>query len=550
MKKIFALLVLTLAIFATGCGDDSGDKTFKVMLSSNVVSLDISQIRDTSSFELVGDCIDGLMQQDEKGNPIPAIAESYDVSSDGKTYTFRLRDAKWANGDPVTANDFVFAWRRQCKEAGEYAYMLGSTVACIKNADEIMKNNADPTTLGVSAPDEKTFVVELTNPVAFFPSLMSFPIFFPINEKFYNSVAEGQYGTSPETFLSNGAFVLTEYMPGAASISLKKNDQYWDAENVTLPEFQYQVVSSSDNALVAFKNKTLDIVTITGNQVESVNSDENLAKDLKILPTAFFDYLSFNQDPKNADKGALANVNLRLAISKSIDRESIATNYLMNGAKETYTAMPIDFAPDEKTGESFTADQKEFLPYIGFNPQEAKEYLAKAKQELGRENFTFTLIHSNDAGNSIVKLVQVLKAQIEETLPGVKINLQPMPKAEYLAKITSNDYDLAVANWTPDYDDPMTFLNLWTTENCAAAEHWSNPEYDLLIKECTTGSLSSDYEARRMAMHEAEEILLKNAVIAPMFTDASAVLTSPDVSGVEYHTVGINRVFKHVKVNR
>ena len=210
MKKILMTMLLLVTMIITGCGgSDSagGNSKLSVMLGSNVVSLDSANATDVASFEVIADCIDGLMQLDSDGKAIPAIAESYDVSADGKTYTFHLREAKWSNGDPVTAEDFVFAWRRHCQKAEEYAYIMGNTVACVKNADAVIKG-ADPKTLGVSAPDPKTFVVELDAPVPFFPSLMTFATFYPINEKFYNSLAEGSYGTSPETFLSNGVHVV------------------------------------------------------------------------------------------------------------------------------------------------------------------------------------------------------------------------------------------------------------------------------------------------------------------------------------------------------
>ena len=207
MRKILMTVLLLVTMIFAGCGnsDSAGDNSkLSVMLGSNVVSLDSANATDIASFELIADCIDGLMQLDSDGKAIPAIAESFDVSEDGKTYTFHLRDAKWSNGDDVTADDFVFAWRRHCQKAEEYSYVMGDTVACVKNADAVIKG-ADPKTLGVSAPDPKTFVVELDAPVSFFPSLMVFPTFYPINEKFYNSIDEGSYATSPETFLSNGS---------------------------------------------------------------------------------------------------------------------------------------------------------------------------------------------------------------------------------------------------------------------------------------------------------------------------------------------------------
>lgn len=550
MKKIFMAALLLVTMIFAGCGGDSnssgGNGKLSVMLSSNVVSLDSAQATDSASFEVIADCIDGLMQLDANGKPIPALAESFDVSTDGKTYTFHLRDAKWTNGDDVTADDFVFAWRRHCQKAEEYSYVMGNTVACVKNADAVMKGG-DPKTLGVSAPDAKTFVVELDAPVSFFPSLMAFPTFYPINEKFYNSLAEGSYGTSPETFLSNGAFALSDYIPGTANIQLKKNDSYWNAAAISIDGFQYQVVSSSDNALTSFKNGTLNVVSIGGNQVAHVKQDAELSKDLKTFSSGYLNYLSFNQDAKNHHAGALSNVNLRLAISNAIDRESLVDNFVMNGAKATYTAVPVDFAPNAKTGKFFAENQKQFADVVSFNVTKAQEYLAKAKSELNQEKFELNLIYSND-GDSATKVVQAIKSQVEENLPGVMIKLQPMPKAEYLSNVTSNNYDLALVDWTPDYDDPMTFLTLWTTSGCEIAEHWSNAEYDKIISDCTTGHLAEDYDARWSALYDAEKILLDNAVIAPLYTDANAVLISPNVSGIEFHVAGINRVFKSVKL--
>ena len=547
------MLIALMTIF-TGCGDESANPTtggsngkLSVMLGSNVVSLDSAQATDMASFEVIADCIDGLMQLDSKGKAIPAIAEKMEVSEDGKTFTFHLRDAKWANGDDVTAEDFVFAWRRHCQSANEYAYIFGNTVACIKNADAVIKG-ADPATLGVTATDSKTLKVELDAPVSFFLSLMAFPTFYPINEKFYNSLENGSYGTSPETFLSNGAFALTEYLPGSANIQLKKNDSYWNASRVALDGFQYQVVSSSDNALTSFKNGTLNVVGISGNQVQHVQNDPELSKNLKIEPTAILQYLSFNQDPKNHHAGALANVNLRLAISNAIDRESLANNYVMSGAKATYTAIPIDFAPNFETGVYFAEDQKQFSDVVSYDVEKARKFFETAKAELGKTNFDLNIIYANDSGDTVIKVAQAIKSQVEENLPGITINLQPMPKAEYLKNVTSDNYDLALTNWAPDYNDPMTFLTLWTTEGCEISEHWSNADYDKIIADCTTGEFASNYNARWSAMYDAEGILLRNAVIAPLYTNSNAYLVAPNVTGIDFHSVAIERVFKNAKI--
>ena len=556
MKKALAFaLALVLVLGLAACGGETpaaeGGKSgayLGVMLGTNVMSLDTDLATDGDSFEVIADCIDGLMQMDADGAAVPAIAESYDLSDDGCTYTFHLRDANWSNGAPVTANDFVFAWRRICQNAGEYAYMFDSSVGCVKNADAIIYDGADPATLGVSAPDDKTLVVELEVPVSFFPSLMYFPTFYPINEDFYMGLEDGTYGTSPDTFLSNGAFLLDQYSPGAASFSVKKNEGYWDAARVKLPGISYQVVGSSDNALIAFKNKTLNVVMISGNQVAAAENDAGLSQNLKVTGAGYMWYLSFSQTERNAQGGMLANANLRLAISNVIDRESLVDNYVMDGSLATYTAVPPQFAASATTGEDFSGDQTRFADYVGLNVAAAQGYLAAAKEELGVDSFTFTMIYGNNEGDEVAKVAQAIKAQVEENLEGVTINLQPMTKAERLDKMQNDNYDIALTRWGPDYADPMTYLGMWITDNSNNYGFWSNADYDQLIADCTTGAYISDYDARWAALYEAEELVMAEAVIAPLYTKANANLISDGVSGIEFHPVALNRVYKNASI--
>ena len=547
MKKIIALLlavIMVVCLCSCGSSKSGSDGYLNVMLSTNVMSLDTNLATDGESFEVIADCIDGLTQMDESGAAIPAIAESWDISEDGMTYTFHLRDAKWSNGTAVTADDFVFAWRRICEEAGEYAYMMDTSVGCVKGADAIIYDGADPTTLGVSAPDAKTFVVELEAPVSFFPSLMYFPTFYPINEEFYNSLDDGTYGTSAKTFLSNGAFVLEDYTPGTANLKVKKNADYWDAERVSLNGINYQVVGSSDSALTAFKNKTLDLVTVNGDQVDSVKSDSSIASSLNTVGAGYMWYLSFSQTEANANGGQLANQNLRLAITNAIDRESLVENYVKDGSLATYTAVPPQFAASSTTGEDFSADQDKFSDYIGYNVEAAQSYLEAAKSELGCDTFEFTMIYGNNEGDEVAKVAQAIKSQVEEALPGVTINLQTMTKAERLDKMQNDNYDIALTRWGPDYADPMTYLGMWITDNSNNYGFWSNEEYDAIIADCTTGAYVSDYDARWAALYEAEALVLQEAVIAPLYTKANANLIATNVTGIEFHPVGLNRVYK------
>ena len=550
MKKLLSLalvLVMLLSCVAVSAFA-ADDKYLGVMLSTNVMSLDTNLATDGESFEVIADCIDGLMQMDAEGAAIPAIAESYDVSDDGTVYTFHLRDAQWANGTPVTAHDFEFAWKRIVTECEEYAYMFDNTVGCVKNADNILYEGGDPETLGCRAIDDKTFEVTLEVPVSFFPNLMYFPIFYPVNEEFYSSLEAGTYGTSPETFLSNGAFVLESYTPGTASLSLKKNENYWDTDNVKLAGIKYQVIQNSGEALDAFKKGELDIVTVSGNQVAAAQKDAALSKSLQVTGAGYMWYLSFSQTENNAQGGMLANKNLRLAISNVIDRYNLTDNYVMDGSLATFTAVPPQFAVSNETGEDFSADQERFLDLCDYNPESAQEYFETAKKELGKDEFTFTIIYGSNEGNEVALVAQAIKEDIEAELQGVTINLQPMTKAERLDKMQNDNYDIALTRWGPDYADPMTYLGMWVTNNDNNYGFWSNAEYDQLIKDCTTGAYISDYAARWEAMLKAETIVMEEAVIAPLYTKANANLISSSVSGIEFHPVALNRVYKNTAI--
>ena len=552
-----AVLMLSLAACGTPAATDGGgsekpadtaaEKSIGVMLSTNVMSLDSNLATDGDSFEVIADCIDGLTQMDADGAAIPALAESWDISEDGMTWTFHLRDAKWSNGDPVTANDFVFAWKTAMTANIEYNYMFDSSVGCVKNADEIIYEGADPDTLGVSAQDDKTLVVELIAPVSFFDSLMYFPTFYPLNEKFYTECGDS-YGTSPETFLSCGAYVLADYTPGTASLSVKKNPDYWNADQVTIDTIKYQVVGSSDNALTAFKSGTLDLVMISGSQVPAAQADDSLSSKIKVTGAGYMWYLSFSQTEANANGGQLANTNLRLAFTNAIDRESLVENYVMDGSLPTYTCVPPQFAASATTGKDFSEDQDMFKDVCSFDTAKALEYYEKAKEELGADSFEFTMIYGNNEGDEVQKVAQAIKEQIEGALPGVTLNLQAMSKAERLDKMQNDNYDVALTRWGPDYADPMTYLGMWITDNANNYGFWSNADYDQLIKDCTTGAYINDYEARWNALYEAETIAMNEAVIAPLYTKASANLISDKLQGVEFHPVALNRVYKNAKV--
>lgn len=521
---------------ATEAPNPAGSNTLNVMVEVEVASLDPQIATDGTSFEVIADFTDGLMQMDETGKAVPAVAESCDVSEDGLTYTFHLReDANWSNGDPVTADDFVFGWQRAADpaNASEYSYML-SDIGQIKNAAEIIAGEKPVTDLGVKAVDEKTLQVELNVPVSYFEGLMYFPTFYPINRAFYESLSTGTFGTSPETVLSNGAFMLDSYEPAALSFSLVKNPDYYDAAKVKLDGLDYQVIKDSQQAFMSYQNGDLDIVKLSGDQVDQVSGDP----ELKVVGAGYMWYLTMN----GHDVPALDNVNMRLAITNAVNRASIVDDVVRDGSVATYTAVPPQFAtgPD---GTDFSADQTKFSDVCADDAAKAAQYYEEAKKELGQDSFTFELLLEDQTETQNV--AAVLKEQIESTLPGVTLNLKVEPKKQRVEDIQAGNYEVCLTRWGPDYADPMTYLGMWITGNSNNYGLWSNADYDAIIADCTTGAYITDAAARWNAMFDAEKIVMDEAVIAPLYTKADANMIKSGVSGIEFHPVALNRVFKN-----
>ena len=517
----------------SGSAAASGDD-LNVMLETPVQSLDPQQATDGTSFEVIADYTDGLMQMDSDGQAVPAIAESYELSDDGLTYTFHLRtDAKWSNGTPVTAADFVFAWQRAVDPAvaSEYAYML-SDIGQVKNAAEIIAGEKDKSELGVTAVDDNTLKVELNVPVSYFLSLMYFPTFYPVNEEFFNSCGD-TFGTSPETVLSNGAYVLDDYQPAATAFHLTKNADYYDAERVKLAGLNYQVIQDSQQALMSYQNGDLDITLVNGEQVDQVKDDP----EFKTIGAGYLWYVS----PNMSAVPELNNQNIRMALTMAIDRDAITNDVLKDGSLPTYTAVPMQFAagPD---GSDFSEDQTKFSDVCAFDAEKAADYWKKGLEELGETEMTLEMIV--DADDAPQKVAQVLQEQWQQALPGLTVSIKVEPKKQRVQDMQDGNFQLALTRWGPDYADPMTYLGMWITDNSNNYGLWSDADYDAIIAECTTGDLCTDAEGRWAKMYDAEKIVMDQAVIFPLYTQSNAQMQSSKVTGIDFHPVALNRVYK------
>ena len=421
MKKVKKLLTLaiamTLSISLAACGSKDGtsdnngsnngnvtaetDNTLKVQLDVEVASMDPQIAVDGASFEVISAVTEGLYSIDSEGNPILAMADNVDKSDDGLTYTFTIKDAKWSNGTAVTANDFVFAWRRLVNPdtASEYAFIAG--IAGIKNADAIAAGELKIEELGVTAKDEKTLVVELLTPVPFFESLMAFPSFLPVNEAFYNEKGDS-FATTTDTILANGPYKVSTYEPAATTIELVKNDTYWDTEAVKLDGIKFQVIKEAQQTMLAYQNGVLDVPTLSGEQVEQFKAESEFNNIME-------GYLWFISP--NLKVPGIENQNLRKALALSYDKEAIVNNILKDGSVVADFAVPklLATGPDGKDFRETTDT------YFTTNKEEALELFNLAKTELGQETFTYSmLVEDTEASQNVAQFIQ---AEIQTTLP-------------------------------------------------------------------------------------------------------------------------------------
>lgn len=511
------------------------ETVLKVQVSVEVASMDPQIARDSTSFEAISAVTEGLFSVDKDGNAIPAMAEKAEVSPDGLTRTFTLRDAKWADGTPVTANDFVFAWRRAAdpNTASEYAFMMET--AGIKNAKKVMAGEVPVEELGVYAESDKVLRVELDRPVAFFDTLTSFATFMPVNQAFYEKCG-AQFATSAETVNANGPFMLTSYDPAAMTVTAVKNPNYWDAANVKLEGIEFQVIKEAQAAALAFDNGDVHITSISGEQVQKYAGTESFSA----VQQGTMQFVS-----PNINVAGLENLNLRMALALAIDRDAVCQYVLKDGSIPANYVVPVGLAtgPD---GKDFRDDPSGERSYLVTDKAKALEYYEAAKAELGRDTFAYTMIL--DDTEEIIRIGEFIKAELEETLPGVSITIEQMPKKSRISRVQSGDYELAMFRWGPDYADPMTYMDLFITDGACNYADWYNAEYDELILSCKSGELSVDPAGRWEAMKAAEKIAMDEVVVIPVMQKCQVLLSDSSVSGVEYHVISPDKIFKNAEI--
>ncbi|MNO13531.1 Oligopeptide-binding protein OppA precursor [compost metagenome] len=515
----------------TSSNNTSSEAKAKVLnLGKDVelASMDSAIATDGLSFEVIAATIEGLYTIDADGVPQLAMAEKVDLSDDGMKYTFTIRDAKWSNGTPVTANDFEFAWKRLVnpETASEYSFIMG--VAGLKNADAIVAGEKGIDELGVKAVDDKTLEVELDRPVAFFNSLMAFPSFYPINEAFYNEKG-AEYALTADALLANGPFKMKTWEVGGTTFYLEKNPDYFAADSIKLDGLNYQVIKDTQQSILAYENGDLDYIMLSGEQI--VNYQDS--PEYHNIVAGYLWYLSPNQKI-----AGLENLNLRKALSLAYDKDAIVNDILKDGSITADFAVPALLA----TG----PDGKDYRETVGAfpstNKEEALKYWEKAKADLGISSINLELLFEDTESATLV--AQYIQSEIESTLPGVTFTLKSQPKKNRVELMQQGDYEVGLTRWGPDYADPMTYLDMWTTGSPNNYGAWENKEYDELVNRASKGDLASKPEERWEALKKAEGIVMDQAVIFPVYQKGNAVLIKPEVSGIEFHSVGVNIFYK------
>ena len=526
------LTAATAAGMLAGCGSKTDTDTFRFASELDIQGMDSTVVDDGMSFNAVHAITDGLTAVNEKGKTAPAIAKSWDVSDDGKTYTFHLRDAKWSNGDKVTANDFVYSWRKIIKNAGNYAYMLGSEGASVKNADALMELGTNATdeqmaTLGVTAKDDKTLVVELEHKVPYFTDLMAFPCYFPQNEKFVEKCGKN-YGTKPEYTISNGAYKMTKWVKGNKA-TFTKNDKYYDAKTVATKNLEMYLVQDPKTAAQNFDNGKVDYATINSTLVDKYKGKDTF----KTIREGYLAYLICNF---KAD--TTANKNLRHALSYAINRKDLCDNILKDGSQPATGFVPAQLCKSP-SGKDF---REESGKYVDYDVKKAQEYLDAAKKELGTDTITVDLLYGTDE-SPMDTFAEYLQGSFTK-LKGLKVNMVATVKKDRIYnREASGNYQIACTRWAPDYADPTTFLNVLASSNSNNYGKWENAQYNSLLKQAQN---ETDVNKRWNELLEAEKVMMDDMPNIPVVQTGTAALQAKNVKGLVHNTVSTPYVFKYV----
>ena len=507
-KKIVAVvMVMAMAVMPVlaGCGaqgGSAGGSVVNVQVGPSPETIDPALNSAVDGANMIIHAFEGLLKFDRDNNVVSGLAESYDVSDDGLTWTFHLRDGlKWSDGSALTANDFVYSWKRVVdpETAAPYGYDLMNLV---KGFDEASEGNLDA--LGVSAPDDKTFVVELSSPCVYFDKICAFAVMVPVQQATIEANGESWW-TNPKTYITDGPYLMTDYTDGS-QIVFEKNPNYWDAANITFDKIVWHLIEDSNAAYSAYQNGDIDMIKdVPTEEIPSLSGSE----EFYVEPLMGTYYVTFNcnKEPFNDSK-------VREALSLAIDRKYVAGT-IMQGTYSPATNFVGPGVSDEKDGSSFEAVTREkygdHFDVENYDAQleKAKSLLAEAGYPDG-EGFPEFKYLTNDTAyhKAVAEYLQSAWGDL-----GLKMNIDIQEWKTVTADRRSGNYDVARNGWVYDWDDPSNMINLLETDNGNNDGKYSNPDFDAAIDKARTTTDLSEHYAQ---LHEAEQIMLNDAGCAPV----------------------------------
>lgn len=506
MKKTVLASLIMLALTA------QAETVFRRGNGSEPKSIDPQLASESSGSAIIYDTFEGLTTLGADAAILPGVAEKWDVTEDGLTYTFHLRNtAKWSNGEPVTAHDFVYAWQRAVNPAtgGEYAFILYPVV----NAEKIANGEEkDLSTLGIKALDDHTLEVKLQNPTPYFPDLLTHYTTYPVPKKVIDE--HGDKWTQPGKIVTNGAYIVSEWQP-QAQISAKKSDTYWNAANVAIDKVTYYVTEEESSALKRYRADELDYVDSM--PIEQIDwARENLPDELKISPYLATYWYNFNLE-KEPFKD---NPKLREALTLAIDRKVLVEKVTKAGQTPAYSVVP-----------PAVSNSQPYLPdYAKLSDEERIKRAQEAYAEAGYSKdkpLKTRLLYNTNEGHK--KIAIAVAAMWKQTL-GVETELENQEWKVMLENVRRKNYDISRYAWIGDYNDPFTFLEIFQQGLEMNQTGFNKPEYDALLKEAA-GTL--DLEARAKLLHDAEKILTDEYAVAPLYHYVSVSMLKPYVKGYQ-----------------
>lgn len=536
MKRRTRLVAVLLAasMVAGGCGASTGGGNTSQSDSSSVnsggsteasvVNMNIESepptlcsldCYDVVSMNVLRHVMEGLTRLDDDNNVIPGIAEKWDVSEDELTYTFHLRDAKWSNGDPVTADDFVFGWQKMLDP--EYGAVYSYLYYDIKGAKDYNTGTGSLEDVAIKAIDDKTLEVVLERPTPYFDFLCAQASFLPINQKFYESLdkdGSNLYGTEAENLLFNGPFVITRW-DHDSKITVEKNADYYGADDIKLDTVNMEMVSDANTAYNMFVGGELDMVSLnTGDQIAQAEKDGYEVLTKSNGATYYFEF--------NLSDPTLANENIRKALAYAVDRKSLTENIL----KDSSTAALSFTNPDiTANGSSFQAQVGDIIK--DGDSEAAKAALAQGMKELGiteLPKLTLTISDKDSDKTQAAAYQEYWKQNL-----GLEVEVLSMPYKSQLSAIKSGDYQICFTAWGPDYNDPSTFLDVFSSGSGMNDTGYASEEYDKLLVQAKA---ETDPAKRSELFVQAEQKLLEDMPIAPITFYNRAYLVSDHLKGL------------------